>query len=268
MLDEDLWFEKVETVIREPLLFKSKLNIGEDAYTTLRLKNKLKEALDQSIFTVVGAASASTPLVAATFFAPTGFWAFLGLGTAVTPIGWVIAAGLASGGAYYGIAKFVKKYSEARVSVIPKFINTPMDILAIGLFDLITPLALKVSEIDGEIHEKERRSILNHLVKEWGYDEVFVKSGMVYMETNLDKFDIQQQAELLAKFKKENKDCNYELMSKEVIHFLSDIIKADSKLTAEEEKAICDIENIFYDINKNMFSKSILLTKQLIKKGD
>ena len=153
------WFQDIETVVSEPRFFKAKLAIGEDAYTSLRLKKSVVEAWTTlgTAGTAVGVAQSS--MVASALFAPTGWLAAIGIGTAVTPIGWVIAAGVITGGTWLGVTRYLKSTSISRVTVIPDFINTPMDVLALGLFDLMAPLALKIADIDGEIHKNERAII-------------------------------------------------------------------------------------------------------------
>ena len=57
---------------------------------------------------------------------------------------------------------------DSRVEVIPKFINTPIDVLAIGLFDSIAPLSLKVAAADGKISPEELEVIKSYFVEGWG----------------------------------------------------------------------------------------------------
>ena len=160
------WFQDIETIVSEPLNFKAKLAIGEAAYTSLKLKNAVVQAWDVAGVATTAAVVTKSSVVATTFFAPTGFMAALGIGTAVTPIGWVIAAGVVTGGAWMGVTRYLKKASASRVTVIPNFINTPLDVLALGLFDLLAPLALKVAEVEGRIDNPERKLINTYFVKE------------------------------------------------------------------------------------------------------
>jgi uncharacterized tellurite resistance protein B-like protein len=249
--------ENIEELITEPLKFKAKLEIGEDAYASLRLKKAAYEAWDSfgAGATAVGLAQSSA--VASTFFAPSGLLAAIGFGAAVTPIGWVIAAGVITSGAWFGLSRFSKSGTSERVTIIPKFINTPMDVLALGLFDLIAPLALKVADVDGHIHESERTLINTYFVKEWGYDQVFVDEGLAYIEANLSEFSIKELAQVLAEFKKANPDCNYEPMSIEIIKFLTEIMEVDGKIDEREELAIEKVQAIFKETNKISFSKTI-----------
>ena len=90
---------------------------------------------------------AASSAVASTFFASSGFMAStlsaIGLGaTAVTPVGWVIAAGVISGGAYVGVSRMFEKSKDSGLVVVPKYINTPLDVIAVALIELMLPVSL------------------------------------------------------------------------------------------------------------------------------
>lgn len=244
------WFDGIEIVVKDPLRFKAKLAIGEDAYTTLRIKKMAIDVWDAAGVAATAIGVAKSTAVASTFFAPSGFLAAIGIGTAVTPVGWVIAAGVVTGGAWLGITRHLKKMPNSRVTVIPNFINTPIDVLALGLFDLIVPLALKCADVDGKIDDAERNLINSYFVDEWGYDQQFVNAGMRFTESNLSVFSIKNVALTLAKFGKENPDCNYKLMCDEILTFMQDIIEADGYIDEREELAIERIRSIFHEADK------------------
>ncbi|OMH32082.1 TerB family tellurite resistance protein [Motiliproteus sp. MSK22-1] len=244
------WFDGIENIVTEPLKFKAKLNIGEDAYTSLRVKNKVFEAWDAAGVAVTAAAVAKSSTVASAFFAPTGMLAALGIGTAVTPIGWVIAAGVVGGGTWLGITRYIKNSSKDKVTVIPNFINTPLDVLALGLFDLLAPLSLKVADIDGKTDNAEREVIYKYFVDQWGYDPHFVEMGLEYTQSKLSEFSIREVAQTLANFKKTNPDCNYKSMSEEIVTFLTDVMEADGIIDKREEQAIARVRKIFEETGK------------------
>ena len=189
-------------------------------------------------------------VVATAFFAPSGFLAAIGIGTAVTPIGWVIAAGVVTGGAWMGVTRYLKKASASRVTVIPNFINTPLDVLALGLFDLLAPLALKVAEIEGRIPDSERKLISDYFIKEWGYDPQFIAEGISYTESKLGEFSIRELAQTLVRFTSGNPDCNFKMMSQGILGFLRNIVEAGGNLDRREEMTIKNIENIFKSASK------------------
>jgi hypothetical protein len=252
------WFQDIETIVSEPLNFKAKLAIGEAAYTSLKLKNAVVQAWDVAGVATTAAVVTKSSVVATTFFAPTGFLAALGIGTAVTPIGWVIAAGVVTGGAWMGVTRYLKKASASRVTVIPNFINTPLDVLALGLFDLLAPLALKVAEIEGRIPIPERKLINNYFVKEWGYDSKFVAEGIDYTESQLNEFSVEELAQTLVKFTRQNPDCNFEMMAQEILGFLRNIVETGGNKDEREEKTIKSIESIFKSANKIPIKQKVL----------
>jgi tellurite resistance protein len=255
------WFERIETIVAEPLKFKAKLAIGEDAYTSLRLKNATFKLWDAAGAAGSAAAIAKSSAVASTFFAPKGILALGGLfGTATTPIGWVVAAGVIAGGGWIGITSYLKHSTSSRVTVVPNFINTPMDVLALGLFDLMAPLALKVALIDGEIDTDERDTINSYFVEKWGYSDNFVCEGIAYIESKLSDFSIKKVAQALGEFKKQNKDCNSKEMSREIVCFLTEVIEADGRIDEREEMALENVKKIFDEADR-------LSLKQFTKDG-
>jgi len=251
------WFQDIETIVSEPLNFKSKLAIGEDAYTSLKLKNAVFETWEVAGVATTAVVVAKSSAIATTFFAPTGWLAAIGIGTAATPVGWVIAAGVVTGGAWVGITRYLKKASTNRLTVIPKFINTPLDVLALGLFDLLAPLTLKLASVEGHIDDAGRKHIHDYFVNEWGYDSRFVGEGIKYTESNLGRFSIRALSKTLAKFASENPDCNFKVMSAEILGFLRNIAASDGSIDERVEMEIERIEAIFksgykFSLKKNM----------------
>ena len=231
-------FEGVERVIDHPKVFKSKLGIGADAFASLRKKKLVGEGvriLDTAGAFGVGAAVASSSAVAATFFTPTGLLAALGIGAAAaTPIGWVIAAGVASTAGYYGISRYLRSGREDRVEVVPKWINTPLDALAVVMFDFFALLGLKAAHADGLVTDSERQCIENYFVSEWGYSPEFVRKALPDAECNLESLRVVELVNNMIEYQIGNPDCNYDALSKELTGFLKEVTRADGELHDQE----------------------------------
>lgn len=249
--------DDVKRVVRDEMRFKAKLAIGEDAYAELRNANAIRKYWD--LFGAVGggAALAKSSIVATTFFAPHGFLALVGLGTAVTPVGWVIAAAAVSGGAWFGIMHALGDATGSRVTVIPKCINTPLDIIGTKLFDLMMPLALKVAHADGHMSDHERQCIRNYFTDQWGYDQAFVDAGIALIEPRLDQFKISAVADELVAYKKSNPDCNYAVMSKDLVQFLREVMESDGEVDQREELVLKGVEGIFTEASSKSFGEDL-----------
>tara|TARA_B100000678_G_scaffold289625_1_gene300611 strand:- start:470 stop:1393 length:924 start_codon:yes stop_codon:yes gene_type:complete len=248
-------FASVDRVVADPVRFKLRLGIGEEAYASLRLKNNVLKVWDIGSWGGTGAAVASSKVVASTFFAPTGFMALIGLGTAATPIGWVVAAAVTSAGAYYGVTRLFGRYAGSRVDTIPKFINTPIDVLGAALLDLMGGLAIRVAAIDGEIDDREIETIVDHFVADWGMDRDYVEQALSVFQANIAKATIKELAGELARFMAVNPDCNATAMSASLTAFLRDIAMADGRIDEREDLAIDAIAGVMAQSEQGMIAR-------------
>jgi uncharacterized tellurite resistance protein B-like protein len=179
------------------------------------------------------------------FFSGGGLLSALGIGAAATtPIGWVIAASVVTGGAYYGVTRLFRSYNGTRVDVIPKFINTPIDLLGASLLDLIGSLSVKVAMMDGHFTADERLVITEHLVEEWGYSPSYVDQALVLIEENIHRLSLSHMVENFSSFAQANPDCNFSAMRQELLVFLAEVAKADGNFDEREEMAIERIERV------------------------
>ena len=245
-LPDPAFGDELECVIDDTLKFKRKLRIGEEAYTLLRAKNGLQSLWDVGGVVTTAGSVAASPLIASTFFASSAGWlSVIGIGTAATPIGWVIAAAVATGGAYYGVTRLVKKQTGGMVDTIPKFINTPIDLLGMQLLDLMGALAVRVAAIDGKIAASERKTIERHFIDDWGYAPGYVRPALALLIQNVGDASLKAISKSLAEFQAANPDCNGAEMQKELLQFLQDVVAADGKLDEREDLALDAIRTTF-----------------------
>ncbi|PIM53598.1 hypothetical protein CS062_08980 [Roseateles chitinivorans] len=216
----------VDEVVADPLRFKAKLAIGEEAYASLRLINRGREVWD-----VLGAAGAGAAV------AKTGLVASL-LGASATPIGWVAFAALASGGACYGMYRLLSSTKGERVIEIPKYLNTPLDTLGLALFDLIAPLSLRLAAVDGTIEAAERQYLVDHLIGDWGLNRAFVEQSVAAVEARLGGSDLAAMAAEGAEFLHLNPDCNHAAIAKDLGVFMRGMLEAGGPLTPAETEAL------------------------------
>jgi tellurite resistance protein len=260
LTDTSARFAGIDRVVADPLRFKLRLGIGEDAFATLRLRKTLQELWDVGGVAATGATAAASPLVATTLFSSTatgGLLSLLGLGTAAaTPVGWVVGAAVASGGAYYGVTRLARNWTGACVDTIPKFLNTPIDLLAASLLDLVGALALRVAAMDGQIDEAERAAIERHFIRDWGLDPAYVTAALDLLAQSVEEGRVKDLARALASFQAENPDCNPAAMQAELMQFLSDVVAADGVLDEREELALEAIERVLREETEFSFARA------------
>lgn len=222
----------VDQVVAEPLRFKARLAIGENAYQSLRMINRTRELWD-----VLGAAGAGAAV------AKTGMAASL-LGASATPIGWVAFAALASGGACYGLYRLLGNTRGSRVIEIPKYLNTPLDTLGLAIFDLIAPLSLRLAAVDGDIDAAERAHLVRHLVEDWGLHRGFVEQAVAAIEPGAADGELDQMAREGAEFLHANPDCNHAAIVTDLSAFFRDLLLAGGPLDAAEEAALTQVSGL------------------------
>ena len=232
-------FDGIEQVVSDGNKFKIRLGIGEDAYQTLKLAKGLQTIWDVKGAAGAGAAAAASPVVATTFFGGGGILSTLGIGAAAaTPVGWVIAAAVASGGAYYGVMSLAGRYTSSRVETIPKFINSPIDLLGATLFDMIGGLGLKVAILSNDIEDAEREALVDYFVEVWGLDEEYIRKSIPIIEEQVRERNLKDMVKALAEFQIDNPDCNPAAMKKDILELLSEIALADGEIDEREELAL------------------------------
>lgn len=267
----------IDSVVAHDALFKAQLGIGEEAYTSLKIRNFFRRALRLSAATTGGGAVAASPLVATTFFPAGGILGLLGLGAAATPIGWVIAGAVGGGMTWVLIEKLLDGMDDGKVEKVPKYINKPVDRLAIGIFGLIAPLGLHIASADNKVTSDEFHQLSAYFSDRWGYNPEFVQAGLLFysesmsaparIRAELKKCGMEHHAHLIREFNGEdyarsiatfvvdNKDCNREVMSKRIVGFLRELIRADNKVDPREEETLGRIETILLEHNSSGFGR-------------
>lgn len=242
--DEIGRFDGVRRVVAEPLKFKAKLAIGEDAFASLQTARLVGDLWQVGSAATAGGLAASSSAVATTFFG--GSWlAALGIGAAVTPVGWVVGAAVASGAACYGVLRLYRGYEGTRLQKVPAFINTPIDVLGAALFDLMASLAIRVAREAEEVDDTERAAIADYFIAEWGLDPAYVAAALPVIVRSAEGRSVDEIAEALAIYKRDNPDCNFDTLKAELLDFLTEIAATDGVLHDAELAAIARTDRIF-----------------------
>jgi len=232
-------FAGIEYVVADDKRFVQKLGVGPEVYSSLRIIRGAGDAIKLTTAATAGAAVASSGAVATTFFAGSGWLAAIGLGAAaVTPIGWVVAAAVVSGGAYFGALKAYRAYEGQLVDTIPRWINTPIDLMGTAIVDLLGGVALCVARSDDKICDAEREHIRDYFAEEWGVDRAYSTAALRLLEDNLEKATLEERVAGFLAFAEENPDCNIGALSERVRSLLEALVEVDGRVDPDEEAAI------------------------------
>lgn len=246
---DQFFSDEKEVLVVDPLRFKNRLGIGEQAYGSLRARENLRTFVEALAVGGVASGAAGSSVIAGAFFANTGLVATalssIGLGAAaVTPIGWVVASGVLFGGAYAAASRLLERNKETGLVVVPKYINTPLDVLAVGLVELMLPVSLKVANADGSICAREREAIRRFFVVEWGYNEVFILRKMADYETRIDEIAYEPIVASLKQYCDESKDCDRRSIASDFLSHLEDVVYADGIVDPQEGAELDLLRNL------------------------
>lgn len=230
-------FDSVERVVANEEKFKARVGAGASAFASLRVADIVNDVWNVGGAAGTGATVAASPSVATTFFAPNAIASFFGA-TALTPFVWVLGSAAAAGGLYFGVVRLFRTYYGSRVDAIPRFLNSPVDVLGASFLDLVGSLAIKVASIDGRIDDRERKTIREYFVDEWGFDPEYAAKALDLLEEKTEDQRITEMATTLAEFARTSPDCDFTKIQKGLSQLLTEISEADGKLDEREEMAI------------------------------
>lgn len=226
--------ENLQKVLSKPLDFKTKLAIGEDAYTSLKTGKNLQKAWDAFGMASTGAAIAKTGFVASMIGTKTGALAIIGVGTLATPLPYIALAAAGSTALYFGVMSKVRNFSSDRVVTIPKFINTPLDLLAVSLFDLLAPVLFKMCQVDGSASDEEIELIEEYFVEDWGYNKEYFQQCASLILDQIDGKTVEELLIPLVDYIKENPDCNQVKIATDILSILKEVAEIDGHMHPEE----------------------------------
>lgn len=228
------------------------------------MRDHFSEVWETASAAATGAGIASSTAVAGTFFAPTGIAAWLGLATAATPIGWVVAAGVVAGAGYLGASRWLRGKVGDFSDTIPRYINTPIDVLGVALMEFLGRISLKLASMDGDIHESERAFMSDHFVSEWGYDPAYVAHALAQIERDIGTAGTKDLTRALTRPLVENPDCNATVMQRELVDFLRGLSQADGTYDERQDFAVEAIKRVFREESKVTLAQ---IRKKIVESG-
>lgn len=257
-------FDGLTRVVAQPVAFKARLGVGERAFASLRVGRNLGELWQLAAGAAAGGAIANSSVVATAFFGTSSSTllgstlSILGFGTAAaTPMGWVVGAAAAVGGVNWGVQRLWRTYTGSRVDGVPRFINTPIDVLGASILDLMGGLSVLVALQSGALDADERDAIRDYFVEEWGFDADYVATALPLIEAGVRTSSIDDVARILADFAKSSPDCSQQAIGDALCAFLTEVAEADGCMDEAEQAAITRISAVFADATRSGLARAL-----------
>lgn len=239
-------FDDDEIVVANDMKFKAALGIGEQAFKSMKVRENLttfSEAL--GVGTAVAGVANTVTIGSLMGFSSGGL---LGTGlfasSTVPGLNVIVAVGVISAGAYVGLSRFLAKGKDSKIMVVPKFINTPLDLLATSIASFFIPLGLKIGLADGKLDPVEELRLKKYLVDEWGFAAPFVAKMIEQFKTEKQLASYKEILSSFGEFIDKNEDCNPAEIKASLMSLLRQISEADGVLTEKEDIELNFIENL------------------------
>lgn len=236
-------FDNVQAVIEDDFQFKKKLNIGDEHFTYLNNAKNLAD-FGESVLGGIGVGG----VTAAAWYTSLGLGgkALLTLGLISQPIGWIVGAGALGVAGIFGLKKakdiFIKKSEDELMTKVPKYLNTPLDLLGLSIATLMMPVSIKMAQADGDFSEIEKEQILKYFVDEWGYNLDFINILMQAQETKLENFSYKEYGKTIKSVCSKTSELKLDQLTEEILDFQKEIILMDGRIHPKEEKELATLK--------------------------
>lgn len=233
--------DEIKVILDHPLVFKNKLQLSDNNYEYLNIAKNLDKYSASLLAALAGAS-----IVYATFLANLGVIGTIGLyfGLLSNPIGWMALAGGTGAILMFGGKHIVDKVDKNLNHKIPKYINTPIDLLATTLLNYILPLAVKVSLIDNQLNKEEENCISQYFNLEWGYNNDYLNLMINQIVKNESKFEFDDLKKKLEAIVENTKGLQYNIMKSEITNILRKLCDINNKEAQKYSKMIDIITNL------------------------
>ncbi len=228
-------------IIDSPILFKHRLNIGDDAYEYLKKTENFSD-FAKTIFAGVGGSSLFGAAWIVTL-TPIAKFALL-FGLVSSPVGWCVGAGALSSVLAYALIKQGKNIDDIFFVKIPIHVNTPLDFLGQCIISLTMPAVVRMSLADGHLCAAEREVIVNNYAGKWGFNRDFIDNSLTEQESCIANFDYEEYRQLLTVTTCTHAEIKYDVIKNELLDVIGEVMKADGSVSTSEIDEFERLNNI------------------------
>lgn len=169
-----------EKVLDDPIKFKIKLELSDDVYKILNNADLLVDFASAFAVGGVGGSVIGYFIGTASISLWTKFLVFFG-SSVVLPIGSILTGGVVGItllSLIFGIKKIISKTKQNITIRIPKFINKPIDLIAINMLKLL------IFVWDKTKVDNSKEKFISYLSTEWGYNISNINETILYFKSN------------------------------------------------------------------------------------